>query len=93
MYKPYSSIGMVGSIFSIGLNTYTELAREVLDLVDGEQIKLLDIDMMFILVNQGKKSEFIPANGLVRYQFLEILLRLSLKKYPINSFNKESASV
>ena len=34
LYRPYSALGKIGSIFAIGLNTYTDIMREVLDLVD-----------------------------------------------------------
>lgn len=84
LYRPMSALGMVGSVFSIGLNVYTELLRENLALVDGESLKLNDIDMLFIVVNSIRKGEYNPANGLVRYQFLEILMRLALKKYYIS---------
>lgn len=34
IYKPYSALGKIGNIFSIGLNTYTDLMRDILNLVD-----------------------------------------------------------
>lgn len=42
-----------------------------------------DIDRLFIAVNAGqqKKSPFNPDKLLVRYEFLEIILRTALKKY------------
>ncbi len=71
---------MIGGIFAISLNTYTDLMREVLALVDTN-LKLNDIDMLFIVVNAVRKGDYNPPNGLVRYQFLEILMRVALKKY------------
>jgi len=37
--------------------------------------------MFFIIVNSIRKGDINPANGLVRYQFLEIFLRVAIKKY------------
>lgn len=84
LYRPTSALGMVGNIFSIGLNTYTEFLRDTLNLVDNETLKLNDTDMLFISVNQSRKGEFNPANGLVRYQLLEVLIKIALKKYAVN---------
>ena len=75
---------MLGNVYSIGLNVYTELLRENLGLVDGETLKLNEIDMLFIVVNSIRKGEYNPANGLVRYQFLEILMRIAFKKFLSN---------
>lgn len=83
LYRPYSALGMIGGIYAISLNTYTDIMREVLNLVDGDKLKLNDIDMMFIVVNAIRKGDYNPPNGLIRYQFLEILLRIALKKYYI----------
>ncbi len=58
---------MIGNIYAIGLNTYTDLLRENLNLVDNETLKLNDIDMLFIVVNSIRKGNFNPSNGLVRY--------------------------
>ena len=32
-------------------------------------------------MNAGKKGPLIPANALIRFQFVEILLRIALKRY------------
>lgn len=67
MYRPHSALGAVGSIFSIGLNAYTDILRDNLNIVDNENLKLTDVDMMFIMVNSIKKGIFNPANGLIRF--------------------------
>ncbi len=43
-YRAHSGIGMVGHIFSIGLNVFTELIREDLALIDGNNLKMADAD-------------------------------------------------
>lgn len=40
-----------------------------------------DADRMFITVNSSRKGPLIPANALVRFQFLEIIIRLGIKRY------------
>jgi len=66
-YKIYAGYGMVGGIFSVALNTYTDFVKDVLKLVDGEHLKLPDADRFFITVNSFKKGPLIPANALVRF--------------------------
>lgn len=72
---------MTGYIFAIGFNTYIELVRDEFNLVDGDVIRLPDIDMLFITVKANKKGDLIPSNALVRFQILEILMRIAFKKY------------
>jgi hypothetical protein len=72
---------MVGNVFSLGLNSYTEIVKEQMSMVDGDNLKTADCDRMFITVNANKRTPLIPANALVRYQFLEILMRLAFKMF------------
>jgi len=45
-------------------------------------MKLSDIDFEFIVTKSGyKKSEMNPERWLVRYQFMEIFVRIALHKY------------
>ena len=83
VYKYYSAVGLNGSVFGIGLNSYTDFLKEELQIIDGTQLKYADTDRLFITVNAGNKvkNSMIPANSLVRYQFMEILMRLAIKKY------------
>ena len=52
-------------------------------MIDGENLKQADADRLFITVNAGTKvkNPLISANALIRYQFMEILLRLAIKFY------------
>eukprot|EP00347_Sterkiella_histriomuscorum_P020671 403336916 len=80
-YKIQSGFGMIGTIFSVALNQYTEFLKEELNLIDGDQLNQSDADRYFITVNSNKRGPLIPANALVRFQFVEILLRLAIKKF------------
>lgn len=81
VYKQLSGLGMNGNIPSITLNTFTDFIKDSMDMIDGENINLADNDRIFITVNANKKAPLIPANSLVRYQFVEIILRLAFKRY------------
>ena len=72
---------MIGNIFSVALNQYTEFIKEDLKLIDGEHLNQADSDRYFITVNANKRGPLIPANALVRCQFMEILIRLGVKRY------------
>ena len=83
IYKRLAAIGIVGTIYSIGWNVYREFMTQTLDFADNEKLKPDDCDRLFIGVNanQQKKSPFIPEKALVRFQFLEILVKAAIKKY------------
>ena len=45
---------------------------------------LTDMDLTFIIIKgRPKTAKFQPKTGLVRHEFLELLWRLTLKKYSI----------
>lgn len=80
-YKVQSGYGRIGIIFSVALNQFTEFIKEHINLIDGQHLNMSDADRFFITVNAGKKGALIPANALIRFQFVEILLRMALRKY------------
>lgn len=72
----------MGSIFSVPLNTYTEYFINKVDIVDQKTLKLPDVDRNYIATNYSdKKGLRNPANALVRFQFMEMLVRLTQDKY------------
>lgn len=73
--------GRIGNIFSVALNQCTEFLKDEVHIIDHTNISVSDADRFFITVNSGKKGPLIPANALIRCQFVEILLRMALKKY------------
>jgi hypothetical protein len=70
-----------GNVFAIPLNCYTDFVKLV-GLVDGKDVRFSDSDTLFITLNKrGKNTPLNPGVALVRFQLLEILIRLGLKKY------------
>lgn len=81
VYKYLSSIGNNGNVFSIQLNCYTDFVKQI-NLVDGNIIKFAQSDTEFIAVNKRSKATFlVPGVALVRFQFLEVLMRLAFRRY------------
>eukprot|EP00359_Climacostomum_virens_P001679 CAMPEP_0204897674 /NCGR_PEP_ID=MMETSP1397-20131031/869_1 /ASSEMBLY_ACC=CAM_ASM_000891 /TAXON_ID=49980 /ORGANISM="Climacostomum Climacostomum virens, Strain Stock W-24" /LENGTH=860 /DNA_ID=CAMNT_0052065451 /DNA_START=87 /DNA_END=2668 /DNA_ORIENTATION=+ len=80
-YKFFSAIGSTGGIFSVGLNAYTDFVSQC-GLLDSNFL-LADLDFMIksTLYNEVKNNPLNPANALVRYEFLEIIVRIALDKY------------
>jgi hypothetical protein len=76
---------MVNNIFSVGLNVYTQFVREAMGEID-DHFNTSALDMIFIMVNASKKGDLIPAIGLVRFQFMEILLRTSIARFYNSKF-------
>lgn len=82
IYKYQASIGTtVGSSpFAIPLNQYYEFIKQAKVLKD-KGITVTEADTVFLVINKRyKPHKMNPGNALIRYQFLEILLRLGLKK-------------
>ena len=83
IYKRLAALGIVGTVFSIGWNVYREFMIQTLNITDKEKLKPDDCDRLFIGVNAGnqRKATFIPEKALVRFQFLEILMKAAIKRY------------
>ena len=80
-YKLHAGYGRIGNIFSVGLNQFTEFLKEDLNILDTLALTMSDADRLFITVNAGKRGPLIPANALVRFQFVEMILRIALRRY------------
>ena len=83
-YRVQAGLGNAGSVFSVPLNQFTSFLQE-LDLIDNHNFKQADADRMFIAINTvvGLRGPQNPANSLVRYQLMELLIRVAMEKYPI----------
>ena len=74
-------MGLTADVFSIPINAFTEFLNQS-GIVDGKLIKLSEIDILFITTNTvAVKLPFNPDRALVRYQLLEILVRIAIDKY------------
>jgi NLR family CARD domain-containing protein 3 len=84
VYRRLSASGIAGIIFCVGWNVFREFMTQTLCITDKTHLKPDDVDRLFIGVNAGqhqKKGSMNPDKALVRFEFLEILLRCALKKY------------
>ena len=83
LYKYLSGVGTGsgGGVFSIPLNCYTDFVKQI-ELVNGKDIRFAESDTLFLTMNKRSKNHYLnPGVALVRFQFLEILARLALKRY------------
>ena len=65
---------------SIGKNSFSTLMQSCEDLVDGKTLKLSDLDIGIIAVKAAdskKANKLIPVDQLIRYNFVEIIIRLA----------------
>ena len=82
-YKHYAAIGAPSDIWSIPLNTYTEFCLTA-GIIDGKYMKLSDFDRVFIGTytrTDKERNHRNPDRALVRYQFLEGLVRMADQKF------------
>lgn len=86
-YKYYSSITPIGEIFCVPLNPYTDFIMKT-GVIDNKNLKLHAIDKNFIATKSQGKNKYIrsPDKALVRYQFMEVLVRCAVDKYYISIF-------
>lgn len=81
IYKYYSAIGVSGDIFSMPVNAFTDFLNQG-NVIDNRNLKLADTDLLFITTNAvTTKQPFNPDRALVRFQFMEIIVRLAMDKY------------
>lgn len=61
----------------------TELLGRCPDFIDSKHIKISDIDLGVIACNGGRRggNPLSPNNALVRFQIIEVLVRLAVDKY------------
>ena len=88
-YKHLACLAPSAEIPSLGANLLSELLLRCGDFVDYKYIKLSDVDLAFIATNASGSKKFPfrtdevinPERQLIRYQFLEVLLRLALERF------------
>jgi NLR family CARD domain-containing protein 3 len=82
-YKYFSALSPSGTVPSIGLNTFSDIIYN-LQVIDYRTLKLSDVDLIFVSTlasGATYKSRMNPDRQLIRFQFLEILVRLAIEKY------------
>ncbi len=70
-------------MFSIGTNVFSEIVYNCPSLIDSKHVKLSDVDLEFISTKAGTahKTKNNPDRQIIRFQFLELFVRLALDKY------------
>ena len=64
---------------SIGSGMFGQLIQSCGDLVDGKHLKIADVDLAFVAAtsnNSKRKSKMIPADQIIRFNFMEVMIRL-----------------
>eukprot|EP00347_Sterkiella_histriomuscorum_P017828 403347825 len=80
-YKHYAGINPQNDIPSIGQNAFQDFVNNC-QILEGDLIKLSDVDLEFISTNAGNKNQRLnPDRALVRYQLMEICVRIAIFKY------------
>eukprot|EP00347_Sterkiella_histriomuscorum_P007316 403349416 len=81
-YKYYAGVSPANGVFSIGQNVMREVITQS-NMIDGKLCKLADIDVECIAVNAFSKvdSAFNPDRQLVRYELMEVIVRIAIHKY------------
>ncbi|KAL4468591.1 hypothetical protein ABPG74_005094 [Tetrahymena malaccensis] len=85
-YKYHSSLGMIGDIPAISQSQFIALANKM-KISDGKLYKIADIDYNFIaaLSNTVKQQNYRnPDKAVIRFQFLELIVRIACDKYMRN---------
>lgn len=80
-FKYYSSISSsTGTMtFALTLNSYTDYLKHA-GVYREKTVSFTDTDTLFFTTNKREKPNHLnPGNALVRYQFLEIMMRIALK--------------
>ncbi|EAR90528.1 hypothetical protein TTHERM_00118760 (macronuclear) [Tetrahymena thermophila SB210] len=85
-YKYHSSLGMIGDIPAISQSQFVALANKM-KISDGKLCKISDVDYNFIsaLSSTSKQQNYRnPDKAVIRFQFLELIVRIACDKYMRN---------
>ena len=87
-YKYYSALGRTEFLFSINKLIFSDFIAHKIFLYDGDKLAEMDITFSGIK-GRPKFSKFQPRTALIRCEFMEIILRLALKRYYDSICNKQ----
>lgn len=81
-YKYYSSVGIASDVWGISNNSWTEFINQC-GIIDGKTFNLAGSDLQFNISNYpgDRKDVYNPKASLVRFNFLEIIVRIGIVKY------------
>lgn len=81
-YKYYASLSPSGEVWSISQLPFTDFVNES-NIIDNKSLKLSDVDIKFIatLSSGEKNNSRNPERSLVRYQLMEVMVRIAEERY------------
>jgi len=83
-YRCFAGMSAISNVCCIPSPILTYIAQNCPNLIDNKTLRLADLDLEFIATKAGAskvKTNMNPERQLIRYQFFEILCRLSILKY------------
>ena len=93
-YKYEAGIGTSGRNFGVPMNQFAASMQD-LNMID-KKFQLSDADRFFITVNSStaiKNNPMVPKNSLIRFQYLEIIVRVSIAKFYPDTCDTEAGAV
>jgi hypothetical protein len=83
VYRRLSALGITGYIFAIGWNEFRDFIANTLDMDDKKALNKEAVDLIFTFIDTNSKGLYPlnPSRTLVRFEFVEALLRCAIKKY------------
>eukprot|EP00753_Platysulcus_tardus_P010744 PLAT3014.1.p1 GENE.PLAT3014.1~~PLAT3014.1.p1 ORF type:complete len:474 (+),score=260.16 PLAT3014.1:39-1460(+) len=98
-FKFYAGLGGSGNPFTVSLNEFTQFTSKC-GIMDWERINPASISGVFIATNVERnadgslaKDDSNPDRELVRFEFIEALLRLAMKKFEGSFADQPSAQL
>lgn len=82
-YKLLAALGSIVDVPCVMMNTFTDFINKT-NIIDNINLKLSDVDLKFVVTKTSSRYKRNPRNpekGIIRYQFMEILVRLCEDKY------------
>ena len=81
-YKFYAGISPSNQVFWISKTLFNEIINSITPSIIDNNLTISAIDLEFITTMSGNKSgKLNPTRDLIRFQFLEIFVRLAIHKY------------
>jgi len=84
IYKYYSAVEPCDRVFSISNNVILDILNKC-ELIDLTNLKISDVSIEFIATNTAspgeKKTDLNPDRFITRPEFLELIVRMALRKY------------
>ena len=81
-YKYYASLSPNGEVWSISQLPFTDFINES-GIIDNKNLKISNVDIKFIatLASGEKSNPRNPERSLVRYQLMEVMVRIAEERY------------